>query len=251
MIGLVLGAYAFDPGTVMPAPRTPFVSVSEQVVFSRTTLGFTRLDAGLPVIGFSDRFTVGATVRVVATSAGTKGQPTHVGLRDLVGGVWFGVNGGPRVHHGFGVTFGGPLAGTASTYGLLVAEASRAPGTGYRMHASLEAIDVDVSVNANLNTVTVFGADVGATVTGKLWEDRLGLQIGGLAGLSEVAWLTGGVRVRPIPELELGATALLGLPLDSTGPVHVSPLVLVRVQPRKPRAAVEIRPVMEPAPLGG
>lgn len=250
MWALTAAALAFDPGTALPAPTTSFVSVSEQVVLSRTTLGFTRLDGGIPVVGFLGRFTVGATARLTATSLGTPGQADRIELRDLAGGLWFGWQGSPRIHHSFGITAGGPLAGVAHTYGLVMQEASIALGPAYRMHADLDRFDLDVSANANLNGVTILGGDLGVTGTAKLWDDRLGLQVGALGGVTEIAWLTGGLRVRPAPQLELGATALLGIPLDGA-PVHVSPLVLVRVHARNPRAAVEVRSVMEPVPIGG
>ncbi len=241
MIGVLLSsALAFEPATVVSAPVAPSATLSEQLVLSKTTLSFTRLDLGTPVVTVRDRFSFGLTGRVAVAHIAAPGRPSHTDLRTLGAGLWFGWQASDTVRHDFGVTAHTPVPGFVNTYALFSHEAAFGFGTSYRVHAEVGSLDLDVGADVGFSYVTILSGALSVNGTWRVVDDRVGLMMGGLVGTSDFIWLTPGVRFAPVPQLEVGVTGLVGMPVFGRGALHVSPLAMVKVQ-LPDKSLVEVR----------
>lgn len=246
MWALMSLAFAFEPDTMISAPTGAYAGVSEQLVLSKTTLSFTRLDAGVPVVSFGKGFSVGASTRLTVAHASAPDQPSHTDLRSIHGALWFGWRPTDNAHFAWGASAGAPTQWAPRTYGLLIRESATWMGLSYRMRVRAGQVEVDFAANTYFSNATIFGGDFGLTATYGLSRDRIGLQVGAVGGLSDLAWITPGVRIRPAPAVEIGLTPMIAVPLFGDAPVHVSPMLSVRFRDARNTALINAKPGMEP-----
>ncbi len=131
---------------------------------------------------------------------------------------------------------------------MLIRESATWVGLSYRMSVQTGPVDVDFAANTYVNSTTLIGADFGLTATYGFSRDRIGLQLGAAGGLSDLAWITPGVRIRPAPAVEIGLSPMIAVPLFGESPVHVSPMLSVRLRDTPDRALLDVKPGMEPLP---
>lgn len=230
MLLLIGGALAgsIGPSLVTPAPGRTHAQVRSQLVLGRADLLRNTLDLGSAWrVRPAEQYSLGATAQLVGVGVhSAAGEWFGAGVG---GGFWVGRDTGMGEHQ-VGFLASSPLEPGLSTYGVLVQEAGLEAGVGYRWSRSGPETDAGVSASLSISTVTLLGASIGAHLTQRFADGRVGVKVEGLLGLSENAWLSLGLHWRPTDRVQLGLDVPTALPvLGAGGTVHLTPLLVLRV----------------------
>lgn len=221
-------AGTFVPVLVAPPPDATLAQLRGQAVLDRSRVGRLTLDLGTArLVRPAERYALGVTGSLVGV--GIEGAAASWFGGSAGAGIWVTRYSSHAAHH-VGLVASAPVRPGLRSYGVLVQEAGTEVGMAYRWTVEQPGLSYGVSAGASISTVTVFGGAVGAHLTQHFASDRLGLQIEGLIGLSESAWMALGLHWRPSERVVLGLSAPTALPLvPNGGPVHVTPFAVLRV----------------------